>query len=402
MNWIRYENGFKTIHNGMLLTATLFILCAIFAISTLAACFAAVFAMLAFQNVYFSKLGEGLKVSFKAKQQRILIGHHEELVMEFENGKVPIWNGTLIISMEDAVAPRHESAKNYSGIYDVYIPFAIGSNQKTEIRVPLEGKKRGKSQITRVFLEIPHLFGDGSVNMELKDPVVYQSLVYPKVTNLASELAPSPFKPGETQQRQSLFTDPFQPIGTRDYVPTDRFDQIHWTASARMQKLQTKEFLPVSSQNVLLMLNALEKDRQYEDFEKKIERIVAYADYCMKNDIPYAFAMNLRTFGRRPYLFLPSGSGKVQFQMLMEMLAKISDKYAKLPFNEMMQHMENSGQLPPTIVLVTHENDNIKRYVHRWTKRFSVIVDSSFEGIENEWKKQDVKWTGTNSTIPSD
>lgn len=401
MNWIRYENGFKTIHNGMLLTAALFMLSAIFALSALAACFAAVFAMLAFQNVYFSKLGEGLNVKINAKQQRILIGHEEELIMEFENGRVPIWNATLILSMEDSVAPRHEFTNNYSGIYDVYIPFAIGSNQKTEIRVPLEGKKRGKSRVTRVFLEIPHLFGDGSVNMELKDPVNYQSLVYPKVTNLGSELAPSPFKPGEIQQRQSLFTDPFQPIGTRDYVPTDRFDQIHWTASARMQKLQTKEFLPVSAQNVMLMMNALEKDRSNEDFEKKIERIVAYADYCTKNDIPYAVAINLRTFGSRPYLFLPTGSGKVQFQMVMEMLAKISDKYAKLPFDEMMQHMESSGQLPPTIVLVTHENDNIKRYIHRWTKRFSVIVDSSFERNEDEWEKQHLKKTGTDSVIPS-
>lgn len=399
MNWIRYEHGFKNIHNGMLLTLALFLFSAIFALPLLAACFAAVFAMLAFQNMYFSKLGEGLTVRFKAKQQRILIGSQEELILEFENGKVPIWNGTLILSMEDSVAPRHETAKNYSGIYDVYIPFAIGSNQKNEIRVPLEGKKRGKSHITRVFLEIPHLFGDGSVNMELKDPVNYQSLVYPKVTKLGSELAPSPFKPGEIQQRQSLFTDPFQPIGTRDYIPTDRFDQIHWTASARMQKLQTKEFLPVSAQNVVLMMNALEKDVKSADFEKKIERIVAYADYCTKNDIPYAVAINLLTFGGRPYLFLPTGSGKVQFQLAMEMLAKISDKYAKLPFDEMMRHMDISGQLPPTIVLVTHENDNINRYIQRWKKRFSVIVDTSFERNENEWENKDLKKTGTDSAI---
>lgn len=398
MNWIRYEHGFKTIHNGMILTFALFILSFNYAQSVLAASFAAVFSMLAFQNFYFSKIGDNLKVSFLAKQKRILIGENEELVMEFENGKVPIWNGTLILSMEDAVAPHLENKKHFSGIYDLYVPFSIGSNQKTEIRIPLEGKKRGKSSVTRLVLEIPHLFGDGSVNMELKDRISYQSLVYPKVTVLERDLRSSPFKPGETEQRQSLFTDNFQPIGTRDYVPTDRFDQIHWTASARMQKLQTKQFLPVSAQNVVLMMNAVEKDRRANDFEKKIERLVSYADYCTKNDIPYAVAINLRTFGGKPYLFLPSGGGKVQFQKLMVMLASLSDRYAKLPFEEMMQHMESTGQLSPTIVLVTNENDRIRAIVHRWSKGYGVKVDTSYERNENVWDKTDLKQTEIDSS----
>ena len=134
---------------------------------------------------------------------------------------------------------------------------------------------------------------------------MYQSLVYPKVTSLGRELKSSPFKPGEIEQKQSLFMDTFQPIGTRDYIPTDRFDQIHWTASARMQKLQTKEFLPVSSQSVVLMLNVIEKDRGFLDFEKKVERLVSYADYCLKHDIPYSVAINIRSFGTKPYLLLP-------------------------------------------------------------------------------------------------
>ena len=217
---------------------------------------------------------------------------------------------------------------------------------------------------------------------------MYQSLVYPKVTPLGRELKSSPYKPGETEQKQSLFMDAFQPIGTRDYIPTDRFDQIHWTASARMQKLQTKEFLPVSSQSVVLMLNTIEKDRGFSDFEKKVERLVSYADYCMKNDIPYSVAINILSFGATPYLLMPSGSGKVQFQKMMVMLAKISDRHAKLPFEEMLRHMESSGQLPQTVVLITHENDRIKALAKQWAKRYEVILDNSHERNERIWDKQ--------------
>ncbi len=352
MKWIRYEHGFKSIHQGMAITAVFFLFSFVYLQVWLAACFAAVFAMLTFQNIYFSKVGKGLEVTFRAKQKRILIGEGEELIMEFQNGDVPIWNGTLILSMEDAVAPSLDDKKHYSGIYDLSVPFAIGSNKKVEIRIPLEGKKRGVSRVTRMLLDIPHLFGDGSVNMELNEPIMYQSLVYPKVTSLGRELKSSPYKPGEIEQRQSLFMDTFQPIGTRDYIPTDRFDQIHWTASARMQKLQTKEFLPVSSQSVVLMLNVIEKDRGFLDFEKKVERLVSYADYCLKNDIPYSVAINIRSFGTKPYLLLPGGSGKVQFQKVMVMLAKISDKHAKLPYEEMLRHMESSGQISQTVVFI--------------------------------------------------
>lgn len=398
MKWIRYEHGFRSIHQGMAITAIFFLYAFIYLQVWLAACFAAVFAMLAFQNIYFSKVGQGLSVKFRAKQKRILIGEGEELVLEFENGTVPIWNGTLTLSLEDAVAPSSDTKKHYSGIYDLTVPFAIGGNKKTEIRIPLEGKKRGLSRVTRVMLEIPHLFGDGFVNMELNEPIYYQSLVYPKVNPLGRELKSSPYKPGESEQKQSLFMDTFQPIGTRDYISTDRFDQIHWTASARMQKLQTKEFLPVSSQSVVLIMNAIEKDRGFLDFEKKVERLVSYADYCMKNDIPYSVAINIRSFGAKPYLLLPSGTGKVQFQKVMVMLAKISDKHAKLPYEEMLRHMESHGELPQTVVLITHENNRVKALEKQWQKRFEVILDNSHERNERIWDNQHTKETGTDST----
>ncbi|WP_432359702.1 DUF58 domain-containing protein [Sporosarcina sp. UB5] len=398
MKWIRYEHGFKSIHQGMAVTIIFFTYAFISLQVWLAACFAAVFAMLAFQNIYFSKVGQGLSIKFKAKQKRILIGEEEVLVMEFENGPVPIWNGTLTLSLEDAVAPSSDNTKHYSGIYDLTVPFAIGGNKKTEIRIPLEGKKRGMSSVTRVVLEIPHLFGDGFVNMELNEPIFYQSLVYPRVIPLERELKSSPFKPGDIEQKQSLFMDTFQPIGTRDYMPNDRFDQIHWTASARMQKLQTKEFLPVSSQSVVLMLNTIEKDRGFSDFEKKVERLVSYAEYCMKNDIPYSVAINIRSFGSTPYLLLPSGSGKIQFQKLMVMLAKISDKHAKLQFDEMLRHMEGTGQLSQTVVLITHESNRFKALAKQWVKRYEVILDNSHERNERIWDKQNTKKTETDST----
>ena len=183
-------------------------------------------------------------------------------------------------------------------------------------------------------------------------------------------------------QRQSLFHDVFQPVGTRDYVPTDRFDQIHWTASARMQKLQTKEYLPVTAQSIMFVLNAIEKPRSPKDFELKIERLASYVDYCTRNAIPFSIVINIRTFGATPYMYLPAGTGKIQYQKTLEMLAQLSEKNAKLPFENVLQKVESKGILPPTIVLITHEPERFSPFVKRWSKHNQVELDSFYE---EEW-----------------
>ncbi|QTD42491.1 DUF58 domain-containing protein [Sporosarcina sp. Te-1] len=402
MTWTRYENGFKWIHNGMLITLALFLLSFIFAQPLLAACFAAVFAMLAFQNFYFSKVGKNVDFQLKDQEKRFLIGDEDELVFLFENGGVPIWNATLKLSIEDAVAPLNENQKYYSGIYDLDVPFAIGQNKRIELRIPLKGRKRGVSRITRVILEIPHLFGDGSVLMELNEPVKIESLVYPLVKKRNDNLQSAPFRPGEFVQQRSLYHDVFQPIGTRDYVPTDRFDQIHWTASARMQKLQTKQFLPVSDRTVILLLNMLERDHRTQDLEEKIERLASYADYCESHNIPYSVAVNVHTFASTPYLYIPNGIGKVQYLRTLETLARLSEKHAKLPFESMLINLESRGKLPDTIVMISHASPRLSALVTNWSKKYVVKLDAIVEkGEEERWNKERLDKTGTDSSFPN-
>ena len=79
-----------------------------------------------------------------------------------------------------------------------------------------------------------------------------------------------------------------------------------------MQKLQTKEYMPVTAQSVMFIVNAIEKQRTPGDFEMKIERLASYVDYCTRNAIPFAIVVNIRTFGDDSiYLYLATGNGKV-------------------------------------------------------------------------------------------
>ena len=395
MNWIRFEDGFKSLHQTMGVALVFLLFALIYFQVVLAACFAMVLVITAVQNLYYLNVGKDLKLIPRNKRTRFLIGTESDLVFEFENGRLPIWNGTLTLSIEDSVLPAVEDAQHFSGIFDFKVPFSIGSYEKINISIPLEGRKRGLSRITRITIEVPHIFGEGSVVMELKDLVGQENLVYPKIVPLGGGLNPSPFKPGDVPQRQSLYNDVFQPVGTRDYVPTDRFDQIHWTASARMQKLQTKEYLPVTAQTVMFIMNGIEKLRSKDDFEAKIERLASYVDYCTRHAIPYEIIINIRTFGTVPYLHLATGSGKVQHQKSLEILAQLSERNAKIPYEHLLQSIESKGQLSPTIVLITHDPERIQTVAAKWSRHSEVIVDSTYGRGGEQWSKDGLKETGS-------
>ena len=386
MKWIRFEEGFKSLHQTMAVSLVFFLVALIYLQLVPMALFGAVFAMSVLQNIYYLNVGKDLKMlPNKKNYRRFLIGTENNLILEFENGKIPIWNGTLTLSIQDAVIPTMEDKKHFSGIFNVEVPFAVGSKERVQINIPLKGRKRGRSRITRITIDVPHIFGEGSVMMELDEPVEVENLVYPKITPFTGHLSPSPFRPGEVEKRQSLFHDVFQPVGTRDYVPSDRFDQIHWKASARMQKLQTKEFMPVTAQSVMFILNAIEKQRATNDFEMKIEKLASYVDYCNRHDIPFSIVVNIRTFGTTPFIYLATGNGKIQYQKALVMLAQLSDRNAKIPYEVVLKNIDTQGLLPPTVVLITHEPERYQNFIGKWSRYNEVVIDSSYEGgVESE------------------
>ena len=74
--------------------------------------------------------------------------------------------------------------QHFSGIFDFSVPFSVGSYEKIRVTIPLEGRKRGLSKIARITIEVPHIFGEGLISMELEDLIEQENLVYPKIVPL--------------------------------------------------------------------------------------------------------------------------------------------------------------------------------------------------------------------------
>ena len=145
----------------------------------------------------------------------------------------------------------------------------------------------------------------------------------------------------------------------------------------------------------MFILNAIEKSRTEDDFELKIERLASYVDYCMRHAVPYEIIINIRTFGAVPYMHLSTGTGKVHHQKSLEMLAQLSERNAKIPFENLLQSLDSKGQLSPTIVLITHEPERFRAFTRKWSRHSEVIIDNSHEGGGDQWSKNELRETGS-------
>lgn len=80
-------------------------------------------------------------------------------------------------------------------------------------------------------------------------------IVYPAVTPLEELGFPGKEPFGDIRSPQPIFEDPLRTVGIRDYQPEDSFRHVHWKASARQQRLQTKVYEPTVTQRLVVLLN---------------------------------------------------------------------------------------------------------------------------------------------------
>lgn len=340
------------------------------------------------QTFYFKKVGQTLTFNNDKNRGRMLQGGHSVWELTFENKGFPIWNGQLYLKFQDVVIPRYHKNVNHSDLIEVIIPFTIGRNEKITVQVPIEGKKRGLSSLKQLELTIPHLFGEGAVVLFYKPLILKEQMVYPSIHKLMDFRYPSALKPGAYEYKHSIFQDVFSPVGTRDYLQTDQFHHIHWKASARMQKFQTKVFTQVANESVMLILNVAHHYSIIADLEEKIETIASYADYFYREGIPYSLAVNVRSLGRSPYLFLPTGDGQVHRQKMMDLLSILSKNDLTMPYKQMMIHMDMHENLPMAVIIFTHDYEEVAPFVTKWRLQAHVDLYGFTEvgGGQNEKK----------------
>ncbi|QQZ08128.1 DUF58 domain-containing protein [Heyndrickxia vini] len=345
-------------------------------------------------NFYFRKLGEKFYFDNNKELTRLNVDTEGEWLLTFVNEGYPIVKGALSISFDDCIEPTtYPFIKNRSFI-EVNIPFKAWTNEQVEVRIPFLAIKRGVSRIYRLEVKVHHLFGSGAVVLNYNEIIKKKKLVYPLRKFLHNIENKPVLLHGYQETSSSLFYDPMQPIGTREYVNGDSFQHINWKASARMQKLQTKVFPNNGARTWLFVLNISDGHSINRDLEELISFTAYLIEQAVKENIAFAFAINVRTHGDIPYFYLSEGEGKIQRQKAFEMLSMLSFHTFPLPHLFMLKDIEKKDMSFPIIIHVGESAIQTDRILLSFKRKNSTIfkLDTiNGQGVMKEWKQYQIE-----------
>jgi len=182
-------------------------------------------------------------------------------------------------------------------------------------------------------------------------------IVYPQVKRLEEwGLPPKEFL-GETRTTLQIFEDPVRTMGIRDYHPGDGFRRIHWKATARRQKLQSRVYEPSTSHKLLVAVNVATFPRHWQGVDEELlEQVISVAASIASYGVERRYPIGLIANGSwpradQPIKVLP-GRSPGQLTYVLEALAAVTP-FAICTIDELLA--QESPGLPwgATLVVVT-------------------------------------------------
>ncbi|PWT73268.1 MAG: hypothetical protein C5B60_08405, partial [Chloroflexi bacterium] len=131
--------------------------------------------------------------------------------------------------------------------------FSMWAYQRVRRRYYMRALARGAYRFGPMTLRATDPFGilTRETTLEGSAAIVVHPLVVPLERFDLPALAPF----GEQKAQRRLLEDPLRIAGVRDYVPGDEPRRIHWKATARMGRLQSKRYEPSTSHTLAIFLD---------------------------------------------------------------------------------------------------------------------------------------------------
>ncbi|RSK26727.1 DUF58 domain-containing protein [Bacillus sp. HMF5848] len=340
-------------------------------------------------SYYVENLHKGIHILNEKGRVRLHQGDNCEMTVSIQNTGFPILLGEVTLQVDDCVEPLAGYVAKQSASYMVTVPLSLTRKSETMIRIPVQTKKRGLAKIRNIELRIPHLLGFGVTVLQYKHFYKQDAIVYPspipvsQLETLYTQVEGAFYKP------MSIYEDRLATIGTRDYQYGDSLSNIHWTASARMMKLQTKQYERVVNTGFMIAVNVSSGYSLTSDLESILSAVCKIAYFAHEQNIPYSLAINVRTAGDIPFYYVSPGSGREQLQKVLELLAQISVNCVTLPFQNMMFVVSRHLPLQPYCIVAGEITESSERLVLEISKK----VEATFSlAISNEQHAYMARW----------
>jgi uncharacterized protein (DUF58 family) len=182
-------------------------------------------------------------------------------------------------------------------------------------------------------------------------------IVYPRIVPLNKIGIPSRDPFGDLRLRRHLFQDPVRVASIREYAPGDPLKRIHWKATARVGRLQTKIFEHTTSTDLAIFFDVRTvKHPFWGEIVQLLETGAVAAASIANHAIDHGYRVGL--YVNHPYpdsaslIRIRPSSSPEQLQRILEGLAMVAPTES-IPIDRLVR--QEGGTLPwvSTLVVVT-------------------------------------------------
>lgn len=301
---------------------------------------------------------------------RLSIGDSGDLVIAFVNpSRLPFFNLSGRIVTDPLIAFRTDGDQGNEQSYQFAL--TLPARKKILVHCPVKALERGIARVRSFELTCADPFHVFSCSIHFNELLKSRLIVYPNPETAHNFTREAPQNIGSQQVFRSLFQDFSSPAGTRDYVSSDPFRHIHWKASARVGRLQTKTYEHVSRQNwTFLFLNAPShlSNKRSDDFERRISAAAWLTQYAQKHQIDFSLYCNTKTIGRSILGIDPDHGGQ-HLRSAWEMLAFMQKWQIKTPIQQAMSIIDKKLNGPRVLIIADLDQlDQAHMFLSKWLK----------------------------------
>ncbi len=225
---------------------------------------ALIYVIISLQAYIFRKYSfQNLDYSYKFNRDEVFEGEEFSLVEIIKNNKLmPLpWLRSDITASKwlEFGEANAQAVSDDTRIVSSF--FTLGGYKAVTRTWNVNCTKRGEFEIKKAHLVSSDLFGQAKISKGVD--VAYTILVLPSTVNLDDMFILPRYLQGDTITKRQLAEDPFYISGIREYTDRDPMNSIHWSATAKEQKLMVRNYEYTSQQSLTVLLNIKSQEFEY-------------------------------------------------------------------------------------------------------------------------------------------
>ena len=232
---------------------------------------------------------------------------------------------------------------------------SLGWYNRITRRYPIRCNRRGLFAFGPTRIRSGDLFGIFSRESHIMKQ--HYLIVYPKMVPLESLGIPSRQLFGDIRTRSHIFEDPVLTMGIRDYQFGDSLKRVHWKATARTRKLQTKVFELTTTTDIALFLDVRTTNLSvFGVVPELLELAVITAASITNHTISAGYRTGLYVNQKKRFpdepMRVPPGQHSDQMMHILDALAQVT-AYESMPVTRLIQNESRNLSWGSTIMVVS-------------------------------------------------